>query len=85
MLAIPVVKAVAFKLAPAASPVLRLGVHAVAVLALIGHSRFCPHYPDDCEDDGIDFRRRNIVLTLERWNELNAINRSVNRYCAEAQ
>ena len=45
----------------------------------IGHSRFCLSYPDDCEVHGIDFRHRNIELTLERWNELNSVNRDVNR------
>jgi predicted transglutaminase-like cysteine proteinase len=45
----------------------------------IGHSRFCLRYPDDCEVHGIDFRRRNIALTLEHWNELNIVNREVNR------
>jgi predicted transglutaminase-like cysteine proteinase len=45
----------------------------------IGHSRFCLRYPDDCKIHGIDLRRRNIVLTPERWNELNTVNREVNR------
>ena len=45
----------------------------------IGHSRFCLRYPDDCKVHVIDFRHRNIVLTPERWNELNIINRDVNR------
>jgi predicted transglutaminase-like cysteine proteinase len=49
------------------------------VLPPIGHSRFCLHYPDDCKVHGIDFRRRNIALTVERWNELNGVNRRVNR------
>jgi predicted transglutaminase-like cysteine proteinase len=49
------------------------------VLPPIGHSRFCLRYPDDCEVHGIDFRRRNIALTPERWNELNTVNRQVNR------
>jgi predicted transglutaminase-like cysteine proteinase len=50
-----------------------------AALPPIGHSRFCLRYPDDCKVHGIDFRRRNIKLTLERWNELNIVNRKVNR------
>ena len=41
------------------------------VLPPIGHSRFCLRYPDDCKAHGIDFRRRNIALTPERWDELN--------------
>jgi predicted transglutaminase-like cysteine proteinase len=49
------------------------------VLPPIGHSRFCLRYPNDCEVHGIDFRRRNIALTFERWNELNTVNRDVNR------
>jgi predicted transglutaminase-like cysteine proteinase len=49
------------------------------VLPPIGHSRFCLRYPDDCEIRGIDFRRRNIALTPQRWNELNSVNRQVNR------
>ena len=50
-----------------------------AALPPIGHSRFCLSYPDDCKVHGIDFRHRNIVLTPERWNELNIVNRDVNR------
>jgi len=50
-----------------------------SALPPIGHSRFCLRYPDDCEVHVIDFRHRNIVLTPERWNELNIINRAVNR------
>lgn len=49
------------------------------VLPPIGHSRFCLRYPDDCKVQGIDFRRRNIALTPERWEELNLVNRQVNR------
>ncbi len=49
------------------------------VLPPIGHSRFCLRYPDDCKVHGIDFRRRNIALTPEHWNELNTVNREANR------
>jgi predicted transglutaminase-like cysteine proteinase len=49
------------------------------VLPPIGHTRFCLKYPDDCTVHTIDFRRRNVALTAERWNELNEINRRVNR------
>lgn len=49
------------------------------VLPPIGHSRFCLRYPKDCEVHTIDFRHRNIVLTPKRWNELNGVNREVNR------
>ena len=49
------------------------------VLEPIGHTRFCLKYPNECLVHGIDFRRRNIVLTADRWAELNAVNREVNR------
>jgi predicted transglutaminase-like cysteine proteinase len=49
------------------------------VLPPIGHTRFCLQYPTECEAQTIDFRRRNIALTPERLNELNEINRRVNR------
>src|SRR5215470_18022792 len=52
---------------------------AAPVLPPIGHSRFCLKYPVDCAVHGIDFRHRNITLTAQRWNELNAVNRDVNR------
>jgi len=45
----------------------------------LGHTFFCLRYPEDCTVQGTDFRRRNIALTDERWNELNVINRAVNR------
>ena len=49
------------------------------VLPPIGHTRFCLQYPEDCAHQSIDFRRRNVALTAERWYELNTINRQVNR------
>jgi predicted transglutaminase-like cysteine proteinase len=49
------------------------------VLEPIGHTRFCLKYPDECTVHGIDFRRRNIALTAERWSDLNTVNREVNR------
>jgi predicted transglutaminase-like cysteine proteinase len=49
------------------------------VLEPIGHTRFCLKYPDECKVTEADFRRRNIELTVERWTELNAVNRQVNR------
>jgi len=49
------------------------------MLSPIGHTRFCIRYPNDCEVHGIDFRHRNIALTAERWDELNTVNRNVNR------
>jgi len=52
---------------------------AAPVLPPMGHSRFCLKYPDDCMVHGIDFRHRNIAWTLQRWTELNTINREVNR------
>jgi predicted transglutaminase-like cysteine proteinase len=52
---------------------------AAPVLPPIGHSRFCLKYPDDCAVHRIDFRHRKIALTPQRWNELNTVNRDVNR------
>ena len=52
---------------------------AAPVLPPIGHSGFCLKYPDECAVHGIDFRHRRIALTLQRWNELNSVNREVNR------
>jgi len=49
------------------------------VLPPLGHTRFCMRYPDDCKVHGPDFRRRNIALTPERWDELNRVNHQVNR------
>ena len=66
-------------LASPASRAQLIDLRADAALPPIGHSRFCLHYPDDCKVYGIDFRRRNITLTPERWNELNIVNRKVNR------
>jgi predicted transglutaminase-like cysteine proteinase len=65
-----------------ASPVSRaqlIDLHAAAALPPIGHSRFCLRYPNDCKVHGIDFRHRNITLTPERLDELNIVNRNVNR------
>jgi Bacterial transglutaminase-like cysteine proteinase BTLCP len=52
---------------------------ATPALPPIGHTWFCVVYPDDCKAQGIDFRRRNIRLTPQRWNELNVVNREVNQ------
>jgi predicted transglutaminase-like cysteine proteinase len=52
------------------------------VLAPMQHVRFCLNYPDDCAVHGVDFRKRHIVLTVDRWDALNAVNRAVNRYIA---
>ena len=49
------------------------------VHAPMAHVRFCLRYQEECAVHGIDFRRRNFALTAERWKELNAINREVNR------
>ena len=65
--------------APAALLVNVIDFPVAAALPPIGHSRFCIRYPDDCNVHGIDFRRRNIALTAQRWSELNRINREVNR------
>ncbi len=61
-------------------PLLRLiNFQVTAALPPIGYSRFCLRYPDDCKVHDIDFRRRNVVLTPNRWHELNGVNRDVNR------
>ena len=44
-----------------------------------GHTRFCLRYPDECKVHSIDFRRRYIALTSARWEELNSVNRKINR------
>jgi predicted transglutaminase-like cysteine proteinase len=51
----------------------------VPALAPMAHMWFCLQFPEDCEVRGIDFRRRNIALTIKRWNELDTVNREVNR------
>lgn len=45
----------------------------------IAHTTFCLRYKEDCEVRGVDFRKRNIAMTVERLNELNSVNRQVNR------
>ena len=49
------------------------------VLAPMAHIAFCLRYRQECEVHGIDFRRRNIALTVERLNELKSVNLEVNR------
>ena len=49
------------------------------MLAPMGHIRFCLHHPKDCEAQKVDFRKRQMLLTVERWEELNLVNRQVNR------
>jgi predicted transglutaminase-like cysteine proteinase len=48
-------------------------------LAPIQHSIFCLRYRDDCEVRKLDFRHRNFAMTRERLNELEEVNRQVNR------
>jgi predicted transglutaminase-like cysteine proteinase len=48
-------------------------------LAPMAHAVFCLRYRQDCDVHGVDFRRRNIAMTIDRLNELNRINREVNR------
>lgn len=48
-------------------------------LAPMAHTMFCLRHPADCEVHSVDFRKRNIALTAERLNELNRVNRAVNR------
>ncbi len=68
----------AVALASPKSPVHLIDFQVAATLPPIGHSRFCLRYPDDCKVHTIDFRRRNLVLTPERWDELKTVNRQVN-------
>lgn len=49
------------------------------VLPPIGHSQFCLNYPADCEVQDIDLNGGDVTLTPQRWNELNTVNREVNR------
>ena len=51
-------------------------------LAPMAHTIFCLRYREDCAVHGIDFRKRNIALTVERLNDLNRVNREVNRTIA---
>jgi predicted transglutaminase-like cysteine proteinase len=48
-------------------------------LAPIAHTVFCMRYRNDCEVQKVDFRKRNIAMTVDRLNELNTVNRQVNR------
>jgi predicted transglutaminase-like cysteine proteinase len=51
-------------------------------LAPMAHTMFCLRYQDDCQIHQVDFRKRNVALTAERLNELNRLNREVNRAIA---
>jgi predicted transglutaminase-like cysteine proteinase len=48
-------------------------------LAPIAHTVFCMRYRNDCELQKVDFRKRNIAMTVDRLNDLNTVNRQVNR------
>jgi predicted transglutaminase-like cysteine proteinase len=48
-------------------------------LAPMAFTRFCLQYPQDCEVRRMMAYRRGVVLIKERWAELAAINREVNR------
>jgi predicted transglutaminase-like cysteine proteinase len=48
-------------------------------LAPMAHTMFCLRYREDCEVHKVDFRKRNVAVNLERLDELNAVNRRVNR------
>ena len=48
-------------------------------LAPMAHTVFCLRYKEDCEVRDGDFQKRNISMTVERLNELNSVNRQVNR------
>jgi predicted transglutaminase-like cysteine proteinase len=41
----------------------------------MAHTKFCLRYKDDCEVRGVDFRKRDITMTVGRLNELNSVNR----------
>jgi predicted transglutaminase-like cysteine proteinase len=45
-------------------------------LGPVAHTRFCLRYKDDCEVRGVE---RNIAMTAARLNELNSVNRQINR------
>jgi predicted transglutaminase-like cysteine proteinase len=45
----------------------------------MAHTMFCQRYRSECEVRGGDFRKRNIAATAERVNEINRVNREVNR------
>jgi predicted transglutaminase-like cysteine proteinase len=44
----------------------------------MAHSHFCLGYPTDCEVHR-GFRQQSISLTPERWAELVAVNRQIDR------
>jgi predicted transglutaminase-like cysteine proteinase len=48
-------------------------------LAPMAHTVFCLRYREDCEVQKVDFRKRTVAMTVDRLNELNTINRQVNR------
>jgi predicted transglutaminase-like cysteine proteinase len=52
---------------------------AVPSLAPMAFTRFCLKYRDDCEVRRMLAFRRGMTLTAERWAELVAVNRAVNR------
>ena len=45
----------------------------------MAHTKFCLRYKDDCEVRGVDIQKRNVAMTVARLNELNSVNRQVNR------
>jgi predicted transglutaminase-like cysteine proteinase len=48
-------------------------------LAPMAYTRFCLEYSEDCDRRGMNFRRRTIALTAERWAELTTVNRQINQ------
>jgi predicted transglutaminase-like cysteine proteinase len=48
-------------------------------LAPMAHTEFCLRYKEDCEASVGDSGKRDIAMTVERVNELNSVNRQVNR------
>ncbi len=48
-------------------------------LAPMAHTMFCLRYKEDCEASPGVSRKQNIAMTVERLDELNNVNRQVNR------
>jgi predicted transglutaminase-like cysteine proteinase len=62
---------------------LRLQIDRIAfeepTLAPMAHTVFCLRYQQECLVQKVDFRKRNVAVTVDRLNELNTVNRQVNR------
>src|ERR1700677_2960628 len=49
------------------------------VLAPVAYARHCLQYPQECNVRRMAFRGGNVTLTRRRWDDLLAINATVNR------